>query len=110
MLQCCRVADDDRLLASGSVTRSIPVQSLGDDPGRSHHLTPVVGDVLVVRIVRVLQLLGANVAEHDAEREEAEHAHHEKDVQHALRLSASLRSSHIVHRLLGGVVLWYWWR
>lgn len=110
LLQCCRVADDDGLLAAGSVTRTLPVQSLSDGPGWSHHLGPVVGNVLVVRIMRALQLLGANVAEHDAECEEAEHADHQKDIHHALRLRVGPGSGHVVHSLLGSVVLRNRWR
>lgn len=86
------------------------MQSLSDDPGRSHHLGPVVGNVLVIRVLRALQLLGANVAEHDAECEEAEHANHQKDVHHALRLSVGPGSSHVGRSLLGGVVVRHRWR
>lgn len=100
LLQCCRVADDNRLLAACC----LPVQSLSDDPGGSQHLGPVVGDVLVIRVLRALQLLGADVAEHDAKCEEAEHANHQKDVHHALRLSVDPGTSCLVQSLLGSVV------
>lgn len=50
------------------------------------------------------QFLGANVAEHDAEREEAEHADHQNDEQHALRLIWG-----VLCPLQDGVVLRRWW-
>lgn len=105
LVQCGRVADDDRLLAAGAVASSLPVQSLSHGPGRSHHLGPVVGNVLVVRIMRTLQFLGANVAEHDAKGEEAEHANHQEDVHDSLRLRVGPGSRCVVHSLLGRVVL-----
>lgn len=105
LLQCCRIADDDGLLAAGSVTCSLSVQSLSDSPGWGHHLSPVVCNVLVIWVMRALQLLGANVAEHDAKCEEAEHPNNQKDVHHALRLSVSFGCSHVLHSMLGGVVL-----
>lgn len=55
--------------------------------------------------MRALQLLGANVAEHDAECEEAEHANHQDDIHHALRLSVGPGSS--LRSRLGSVVLRY---
>lgn len=55
--------------------------------------------------MRALQLLGANVAEHDAKREEAEHANHQKNIHDAWSLSVSPDSSRVVHSLLGSVVL-----
>lgn len=83
------------------------MQSLSDRPGRSHHLGPVVGNVLVVRIMRALQLLGANVTEHDSKCEEAEHANNQKDIHNALRLKVRQSSRHMVRCLLGSVVLAY---
>lgn len=50
-----------------------------------------MGDVLMVRVLGALQLPGADVAEHDAEREEAERAHHQQDVQDPLRLRPLLQ-------------------
>lgn len=44
-------------------------------------------NVLMVEIIRAFQFLGANEAEHDAEREKAEHANHQKNVNHTIRLS-----------------------
>lgn len=108
-IQCCPVADDDWLPAAGSVTPSLPVQSLSDGPGWSHDLVPVLSDILMVWVMRAFQLLGAYVAEHDAEREEAEHANHQKDIHDSLRLSMDPSSSHEVHSLLRGVVLRYRW-
>lgn len=83
---------------------------LSAGPGRGHRRGPVVGDVLVVWIVRPFQFLGADVAQHDTECEEAEHADHQKDVHHALRLSRSPGSGRMVHSLLGSVVLRCLWR
>ncbi|TNN67742.1 hypothetical protein EYF80_022058 [Liparis tanakae] len=110
LLQCCGVADDDGLLAAGCVPTGVPpVKRLSDGPGRGGHLGPVLGDVLMVRILGALQLLGANVAEHDAKREEAEHADHQEDVHHALGLSVGPGSGHGVHgRLRSGVVVQRW--
>lgn len=55
--------------------------------------------------MRALQLLGADVAEHDAECEEAEHADHQQDVHDSLRLSVDPACSPVLHSLLGSEVL-----
>lgn len=102
---CSRVADDDWILATGFVISSLAVQGLSNRSGWSHHLGPVVGNVLVVRIVRALQLLGANVTEHDSKCKETEHTNHQKDIYNALRLNVALGSGCMVHCLLGSVVL-----
>lgn len=44
-------------------------------------------NILVVKIIRAFQFLGANEAEHDAKREKAEHANHQNNVNHTVRLS-----------------------
>uniref|UniRef100_A0A3P9M412 DnaJ (Hsp40) homolog, subfamily C, member 28 n=1 Tax=Oryzias latipes TaxID=8090 RepID=A0A3P9M412_ORYLA len=95
---CCRVAEDD-----GPLPASLPVEGLCHDPARRRHGGPVVCDVLVVRVLGALQLPGADVAEHDAEGAEAEHAHHQDNVHDALRLGPD--SAPGLHGMLGGVVL-----
>lgn len=107
---CSRVADDDWLFATGLVNGSLAVQSLSNRPGRSHHLGPVAGNVLVVWIVRALQFLGANVTEHDSKCEETKHANHQKNIYNALRLNVALGSSYMEHCLVGSVVLGLWGR
>lgn len=63
-----------------------------------------MGDVLVVRVLGALQLLGADVAEHDAEREEAEEAHHQDDVHQLLRLGVASGRSCLLQGLMGSGV------
>lgn len=63
------------------MTRSVALQN----PGLEAHLVlllPGVGlDIHVERVVGVLQLLGADVTQHDAQGEEAEEAEHHEDVE-----------------------------
>lgn len=102
---CSRVADDCGLLIRGGVVASgYPSEKLSHSPSRGHDLGPVVGNVLVVGVARVLQLFRSNKTEHDPKGEEAEHPDHHQDVHEARGLCSV--SSSTVRGLLGGVVLW----
>lgn len=99
-LQSRRVAEDHRVLGP-------PLQRLGYGPGRPRHGAPVVGDVLVVRVLGALQLPGADVAQHDAEGEEAEEADHQQDEQQLLRLRAPPGGGRrLLQSIMGSVVPW----